>query len=74
MEDRPLGSGEYSLNSFPNLPSSLSHDRVLREKQTRNTSGTFLSQERLMCTFHLLGLIVVQEEVSLETTLSYLNL
>ena len=71
MEDRPLGSGEYS-KSFPNLPSSLSHDRVLREKQTRNTSGTFLSQEGLMCTFHLLGLIVVPEGVSLET-LSYLN-
>ena len=74
MEDRPLGSGKYSLKSFPNLPSSLSHDIVLKEKQTRNTSGTFLSQEGLTCIFHLLGLIVVPEEVSLETTLSYLNL
>ena len=73
MEDRPLGSGEYSLKSFSNLPSSLSLDIMLREKQTRNTSGTFLSHEGLMCTFHLMGLIVVPEGVSLET-LSYLNL
>jgi len=72
VEDRPLGSGENSLKSFSNLPSSLSLDIMLREKQTRNTSGTFLSQEGLMCTFHLLGLIVVPEGVSLET-LSYLN-
>ena len=73
MEDRPLGSGEYSLKSFSNLPSSLSLDIMLREKQTRNTSGTFLSQAGLRCTFHMLGLSVVPEGVSLET-LSYLNL